>query len=242
MTAFFRGAGYLIEGYKMLSHPSLRLWVLLPFIANVITIALLLGGLWSQMSTIEAWLSDLLPDFLAWLTWLVLPLILILLLWSFSFFFMMLLNLFASPLLSVLAEKTHQLLAATPCSSPTSWQHILIEPLKRQGQKWLYAIPRLGLVAILMMLPLIGQTIAPILWFSLTSWLLAVEYGDYFFENQQQGFATTRAMIKQHRWLHFGFGCAIMLLLLVPILNCLIMPAAVCGATKLWFDATQGRP
>ena len=152
---------------------------------------------------------------------------------------MMLLNLFASPLLSILAEKTHHLLASTPVSSPTSWQQIIIEPLKRQGQKWLYALPRLGFVGILTMLPIIGQTIAPMFWFFLTSWLLAVEYGDYFFENQQQSFSEARATIHQNRWLHFGFGCAIMILLLVPIINCFIMPAAVCGGTKLWFDATQ---
>ncbi|MBL6734285.1 MAG: sulfate transporter CysZ [Shewanellaceae bacterium] len=239
MTAFFRGASYLIEGYKMLSHPSLRLWVVLPFMGNLVTMALLLSGLWTQVAAIEAWLTDFLPAMLAWLTWLILPLLFILLLWAFSFFFIMLLNLFASPLLSILAEKTNQILASTEIAPPTSWQHMLIEPLKRQGQKWLYAVPRLGGVALLMMLPIVGQTIGPVMWFCLTSWLLAVEYGDYFFENQQQNFAATRAAIQKNRWLHFGFGCATMVMLLIPFVNCLIMPAAVCGATKLWYDTTK---
>lgn len=238
MTAVFRGANYLLEGYKMLSHPSLRFWVLLPFLGNLITMALLLWGLSTQVSAIETWLTSFLPDFLAWLTWLVLPLLFILFLWAFSFFFIMLLNLFAAPLLSILAEKTHQLLSGSPVTTETSWQQLLLEPFKRQGQKWLYALPRLGLVALFMMLPIIGQTLGPVIWFCLTSWLLAVEYGDYFFENQQQSFSITREAIKKNRGLHFGFGCATMMVLLIPFVNCLIMPAAVCGATKLWFDTT----
>ncbi|MGO2076751.1 MAG: EI24 domain-containing protein, partial [Pseudoalteromonas sp.] len=46
--------------------------------------------------------------------------------------------------------------------------------------------------------------------------------------------------LKQKQTLSYGFGIAVLLLTAIPIVNLIVMPVAVCGATRLWVD--QYRP
>jgi CysZ protein len=56
-------------------------------------------------------------------------------------------------------------------------------------------------------------------------------------------FRQQRQRLRQQRMLVMGFGSAVMLLTLVPVVNFLAMPAAVIGATLMWVERFhQGNP
>jgi CysZ protein len=48
-------------------------------------------------------------------------------------------------------------------------------------------------------------------------------------------FRDQRRLLRQHWPLTLGFGAMVLLLTLIPLLNFLAMPAAVIGATLMWF-------
>ncbi|HEY5703604.1 MAG TPA: EI24 domain-containing protein, partial [Gammaproteobacteria bacterium] len=52
-------------------------------------------------------------------------------------------------------------------------------------------------------------------------------------------FDELRNRLKARRSLAYGFGLGVMLLTLVPVINFLALPAAVCGATRLWVEKLQ---
>lgn len=83
--------------------------------------------------------------------------------------------------------------------------------------------------------------LAPLLWLMVTSWLLALEYLAYPLENQGMRFSEVRRYAKTRRLLSLGFGAAVLLATVVPLVNLAIMPAAVAGATVMWFERGNHR-
>ena len=71
------------------------------------------------------------------------------------------------------------------------------------------------------------------MWLLFSAWMLALEYLDYPLSNHGRLFPHYRGALRQRRWLALGFGGAVLLLTLVPLLNFIVMPAAVAGATAL---------
>lgn len=45
-----------------------------------------------------------------------------------------------------------------------------------------------------------------------------------------------RQALRQNKLTNLQFGALVSLCTMVPLLNLLIMPVAVCGATALWVD------
>jgi CysZ protein len=78
--------------------------------------------------------------------------------------------------------------------------------------------------------------LAPALWLLFTSWTLALDYHDYPMGNHQLDFKQQRNRLRQHRGLALGFGGATMLATMIPIVNFLVIPAAVAGATVLYLE------
>jgi CysZ protein len=66
-----------------------------------------------------------------------------------------------------------------------------------------------------------------------TVWMLALEYLDFPLGNRGLLFPEQRELAAQHRWVVLGFGSAVFLLTLIPLVNFTVMPAAVAGATRL---------
>ena len=57
-------------------------------------------------------------------------------------------------------------------------------------------------------MPVVGQ----IMWFLFSSWMFAVQYVDYPFDNHKVAFDETRYHLKQKQGLSYGFGVAVLLL------------------------------
>ncbi|MDC9589605.1 sulfate transporter CysZ [Xenorhabdus sp. XENO-10] len=232
------GFHYIMQGWQLITRPGIKRFVLLPLLANI----LLLGGsFWWLFHKLDGWIQwtlDKIPDWMQWLSYLIWPLALISILLVFTYFFSTLANFIASPFNGLLAEKLEADLTGIPAPDTGVIDLLKDTPriLKREMVKILYYIPRAFVLLLLYFIPVIGQTIAPILWFIFSAWMLAIQYCDYPFDNHKVSFTTMRNTLRQDKIGNLQFGATVSVLTMIPIVNLFIMPVAVCGATAMWVD------
>jgi len=76
--------------------------------------------------------------------------------------------------------------------------------------------------------------IAPFTWLAFSAWMLAVEYADYPMGNHGLRSDEQKQRLGNKRLLSLGFGGAVTVATMIPVVNFLVMPAAVAGATAMW--------
>jgi CysZ protein len=81
--------------------------------------------------------------------------------------------------------------------------------------------------------PVVGQTVVPVLDAIVGGWLLAVELTGIPFNRRGLRLRDRRRALRAHRALALGFGIPVFLMMLVPFLGVLVVPAAVAGGTLL---------
>ena len=230
---FFRGAGYLWAGYRLVLRPRLRRFVYVPLVVNT---ALFAAAIILSFRVLSGWVGvwlEALPEWLDWLQWLLLPLFALFVLALLFFSFALVANLIGAPFNGLLAERCEQRLrpgAVTPTLGP--WYQEIVAALAGELTKLGYYLVRALPLLLLTLVPLVGA-VASLVLFVFTIWMLALEYLDYPLGNHGLGFPLQRVLAGQHRWLVLGFGSAIFLLTLIPVVNFTVMPAAVAGATRL---------
>ena len=64
--------------------------------------------------------------------------------------------------------------------------------------------------------------------------MMAVQYVDYQADNDKVSFIDMLRWMKGRRGLSLGFGLPVYFGMLIPLVNLLVMPAAVAGSTILW--------
>lgn len=227
------GASYLLRGLQLIHRPGLRAYAYIPLAINTLLFATLI---WLGAAQFGALIEGLLPPWLDWLRWLLWPLFAITVAVVAFFIFSMLTNLIGAPFNGMLAEAVERQLTGQEINQSGTWRTLLREALpaiwmelKKIGYFALRAIPLL----ILFFIPGLNL-VAPFLWFAFTAWVLALEYMDYPMANHGVTFPEQRQRLQQHRLLGFGFGGATLLATTIPLVNFLVMPSAVAGATALW--------
>jgi CysZ protein len=86
-------------------------------------------------------------------------------------------------------------------------------------------------------IPLIGETVVPVIGALVAGWFLTHELVSVPFERRGLRLADRRRMLRGRRALALGFGTASFLCFLIPFVGAvLLMPAAVAGATLLSRD------
>lgn len=232
----FTGASCLIRGLGLITQPSLRTFVMIPLLINTIIFSLLI---WLGVNQFEALLNWLLPkgswlDYFRWLLW---PLFALTLLLIIFYTFTVVANLIASPFNDVLAAKTEQLLSGTlPENSTSDWKQVMkgiVPALIGEGRKIIYFLIRALPLLVLFLIPGLN-VVAPFLWLLFTAWFLALEYSDYPMGNHDITFSEQHDRLKRERMAALGFGGALTLMMMIPVLNFVAMPAAVAGATIFW--------
>ena len=232
------GAGYLTRGARMLSHPSLRLFVIIPLAVNIVIFGSLialgfsyLSGLMdSLLSSIPGWL-----DFIGWILW---PLIGLTVSLVSGYLFTAVALIIASPFNALLAEKAEELHTGRPVDSLEGLGAALLampRGIIREIAKLLYYVPMAVFVLVVSFVPGINA-IAPVLWFLLGAWMMSIQYVDYPMDNHQLSFADVKEAVRSRRLSSMGFGGMVALCTSIPIVNFFVVPAAVVGATLLWSE------
>ncbi|MEG9490354.1 sulfate transporter CysZ [Mannheimia indoligenes] len=229
------GFHYFIYGWKLLLQRQFLPFVIFPILINTL---LMVGLIWAFFANIGELLALMLPTWLEWLSFILIPLIFLMILVGFYFAFTTLANFVAAPFNALLAEKVELQLTGEPLGDMSFGAMLKDVPrmLKREWQKMMYSIPRLIALFVLGFLPVVGQTIVPILTFMFGAWLIAIQYCDYPFDNHKISFQRMRNALTQYRTLNFTFGALVSLFTMLPFVNLVVMPVAVCGATALWVN------
>ncbi|MFK7975022.1 MAG: sulfate transporter CysZ [Halioglobus sp.] len=235
------GARYLIRGAKMLPHPQLRAFVLIPLLVNIVIFGSLLGvgfnyltGLMDAMlAAIPAWL-----DFIEWILW---PLIVISASLITGYLFTAVALIIASPFNALLAEKAEELVTGKKVDGVEGIGAALMgvpRGIFRELAKLAYYIPMALFVLIASVIPGINA-FAPALWFLLGAWMMSIQFVDYPMDNHQLGFHAVKEAVRKRRITSMGFGGLVALCAGVPVVNFFVVPSAVVGATLLWCEELQ---
>jgi len=238
----FRGFAYLIQGFHIVCQPGLRLFLLVPLSVNILLFALLI--IWFQ-SLFSGWMNYLLswlPEWLAFLEWFFWGLYLIVILMTIFYGFVAAANLLGAPFYGYLAEMTEKRLSGQTADTAFSWKELIAlipRTVKREFQKLAYYLPRVLLLFLLSLIPVVNAFVA-VLWILFSGWMMAIQYIDYPADNHQMTFPDMRRYLSEHRLSALGFGLLAFGVTLIPVLNLLALPASVCGAVAFWANEQKG--
>ncbi len=238
--------GTMVDGYRMIFSKGFRRYALIPILINLI----LFVGLYSYgliathhaLSGLEfslpSWLSFLAPivePIQAVLVWLAVIAVFVIQWFVLGAASTLLTGIIASPFNAFLCEK---ILKANGIDLPNvSMAQMTQEALVRQVKKMMYYLPRAALVFIFaficMFIPVL-QLASSVAVFLFGAWMLSIEYLDYPQESMNISFNQTKMDAKKNRRVFYSFGAASLLITSIPVVNFLVVPASVAGATKLW--------
>ena len=221
--------GFLFKGLKLLASPELRKFIIIPMLINVVlySVALSLGYFY-----ISDLIDQFIPGWLQWLSWVLWPLFFISFFIGGFFTFTVVANLLAAPFYGKLSAKTLAMVSDQAfATAEQPLPKVLLAETKRIGYLGSRAFPLL----ILSIIPGLN-VIAPFLWALFGAWGMALEYLAYPLENQGVLFSEQKALVKSVRLGALSFGGLAVLGLTVPVLNIIVAPAAVIGATLYFHD------
>jgi CysZ protein len=82
-------------------------------------------------------------------------------------------------------------------------------------------------------IPIVGQTVVPVIDVSVGGWLIALEMTGIAFNRRGLRLADRRKALRERRWMALGFGVPVFLLLLIPFAAIIVVPMAIAGSTLL---------
>ncbi|HHH47447.1 MAG TPA: sulfate transporter CysZ [Gammaproteobacteria bacterium] len=237
------GAGYLLRGLKLIMQPGLRRFVTIPLVINLVLFA---GLIWFGASQFEALLNSVMPElpgWLQWAEWLFWLLFGVSALLVLFFAFSLLANIVAAPFNGLLAEAVEVHLTGEQLDGDSGWKKMLAELVPTfidELRKLLYLLAWTIPFLLLFLIPGIN-IIAPFAWFAFMAWMLVLEYADYPMGNHGLRADEQKLCLRKKRLMSLGFGGAVSVATMIPVVNFLVMPAAVAGATAMWVEQFQGQ-
>lgn len=232
------GAGYVMRGAQLLSHPKLRIFVLVPLLVNIVIFGSLIGWGYTWLSATLDQTLDALPEWLRFLEWILWPLVVIATSLITGYLFTAVALIIASPFNALLAEKAEELVTGRPVAGLEGLMGALAgvpRGVFREVAKLLYYVPMALFVLLVSVIPAFN-TVAPLLWLLLGAWMMSIQFVDYPMDNHQRSFADVKEAVRSRRLSSMGFGGLVALCTGIPIVNFFVVPAAVVGATLLWVE------
>lgn len=235
ITDIGRGMAYIARGLSLINQQGIRRYVLVPLILNIFLFGALIWTGYSQFAPTVEWMMSFVPDWLSFLEGILWFFITSLTAIIVFFIFTPVANIIAAPFNAIMAEKVEELLTGKDINSGVSLITIIKDSIMSQIGKLVYILLWSLVLIIISFIPVINL-ISPFLWLIFGSWLLSLEYLDYPMGNHDLTFKQQKATLKKRRGLSLGFGGSVMVLTSIPIINFIIMPVAVAGATAMWVD------
>lgn len=154
-----------------------------------------------------------------------------LLLWAVSFTAAALL--IGDPFYEKIAEAVEDSLGGVPGAIKLTWYQELGRSL-RDSLRLLLLSTLIGIPLFLCgFIPVVGQTVIPVIGALVGGWFLAIELVGVAFARRGLGMRDRVRVLGGRRWTAVGFGACVFLTFLIPFGAVLIMPAAVAGGTLL---------
>ncbi|GAA5523989.1 sulfate transporter CysZ [Microbulbifer aestuariivivens] len=253
------GVDALLGGARLLTRRELRPFIIMPLLINLVLFVALTILMLSQISGLADYLSSLLTHSpvntedmswwraimakgaawaaaaFQWLAWLIAIAVVALFLFVYGYAFGIITNIIAAPFNGLLAEKVEELLTGrAPAAEPL---HAMVwRTIGRELRKLVYFLGWGLVIFVLAMLTSWTVFIPAILGALWGAWCMAIQYVDYPLDNHQRPFDELKSVLLRRKFTSLGFGGAVMLAKMVPVLNIFVMPAAVAGGTLLWVE------
>lgn len=242
VNRFFRGFGYLFEGWGFVfgKHPALVKFCLLPLLINLLVfagvgVALyffygdLVNLIWAKP---ESWLLRVL-----WYLAYVFIFVAILLLSYLAFFVLQ--AILSAPFNDVLSERVEEL-AYGRSPPPFAWARLArglgATVLHEMAKLSIYVAVMLPLFFLNVIIPVLGPALFMFAGGYLTAKFFAYDFMDFAMARREWPFSRKWRVLKQHRALTIGFGSALAVALLVPLVGLLCVPMAAVGGTLMFCD------
>lgn len=214
----------LLKGVRLLAHPGLRQFLIIPVCINVLLYSIMLFLGYHYVGQL---IEQFIPSWLQWLSWVLWPLFFISFFIVGFFTFTVFANMLSAPFYGKLAAKTLLITggqAFNVAEQPVT--KVVSAELKRAGYFASRALPLL----IVSIIPGVNL-LAPFLWGFFGAWGVALEYLAYPLENEGVLFGEQRQLIKGVKLGALSFGGLVAVGLTLPVLNIIVAPAAVIAAT-----------
>ena len=240
---FVTGAGYFLRGLAMTFQPGLRSFVIVPLIANVVLFSLMGWLLYEVITDFYDAAMLTVPEWLQFLSWIITPLLLLVGGLIAGYASTLLVLMLTSPFHALLAGKVEESITGEPLPALEGIAAALLEvprALFREIRKFLYYVPMALAMLILTIIP-VFNAFAPLGWFLLGAWMMSLQFVDYPLDNHRLPFREVCDACAERRLSTIGFGAAVALFTGIPLLNLVVIPAAVIGATLLWCEELRSR-
>ncbi len=220
-------------------QPGVRIYAVMPLLINIVLFASLIWFGYEQFSPLVDYMMSGVPaifNFLRWIIWIIISTFTAI----FIFFtFTPIANIVAAPFNALLSEKIEIKLTGKAISSSSSFMKMARDSFLSQIRKLVYIIFWSAVLLLISLIPMVNFA-APFLWVIFGSWLLSLEYLDYPMGNHELNFTRQRQILAARKGLSLGYGSSVMVLTSIPLLNFIVMPVAVAGATVLWVEQLEG--
>jgi len=230
-----RGTAYLAQGWSLITSKGIKRYVIIPLGLNILLFGGLIWAGYSQFGPLVDSVMSYVPDWLGFVQSILWFIIVLLTAIVVFFTFTPVANIIAAPFNAIMAEKIEEKLTGRNVNSGVSLMTIIKDSIMSQIGKLVYIAAWSLSLLIIGLIPVIN-IISPFLWILFGSWLLSLEYLDYPMGNHDLTFKQQKQALKKRRGLALGFGGGVMALTSIPIINFIVMPIAVAGATAMWVD------
>ncbi len=236
IKGLFQGIAYAFSGFSLIMKKGIRPFVLMPLLINIVIFSLAIWLGYNQFDGLMERMLGWLPGWLSWLEWLLWPLFALLILIAVYYSFSIVANLIASPFNSLLAERVEQKLNGLPVPAFRGYKALagtIGKTILSELRKVLYMLKWLPILLIISIIPGLNF-IAPFAWGLYGAWMLSLQYTDYAMGNHELFIKDELSLLRQNRSVSLGFGGALTLLMMIPVINFFVMPVGVAGGTAFW--------
>lgn len=228
VARMIKGMASLLAGFgKLLGEPVLRhvLWRMMLLLVVLMLLACIgvyalaehLAGMWLPAG--DAWYWQV----VSWLVWL---LAVVLALFTGAVSFTVFGTVAVAPWLDTLAARTEELHSGHSLSEPADWWRALLHSLGNAIRP-LFELLLLGALALAVIwIPVLGQVAAMLIWGYAGIRFLNYELLDVPATRRGWKFVRRKAAIAERPLFWLGFGGLSMVLLLLPLVNLFVLPAA----------------
>jgi len=229
------GFGYLLRGAQQLFKiQDILLMIIVPVVVNAILLGFFIFG---AVIGIQRFLAVSLPE-TWWAVLLIFALIItviIAIIYIGSVIFAFLGSILSAPFYDFIARKTAESVGESyPLRS--WWNEIGSGSHNAVVKLWWYAITQGGLVILYIIPGIVGPFAYTFLGFLATCFFLSLEYLDFSPEFRKLSFTERQAWCLKRKGVILGFGAAIFLFLVIPVVNLFVPAAATAGAILLYHD------
>ncbi len=235
---FGSGVGLLLRGFRLVFSSPKR--VLVGALPAVITAVLMIAGLFLLFTSIDSlvgWLTGFADSWSD--TWrnivrvaIGISVIAVTLGLSVLLFTAITLMI-GGPFYEYIAEEVEDELGGVPEAEQVGWWRGFLVGLRGTlllvGTSILFAIP----LFFAGFIPIVGQTLVPVLAVCINGYLLGIELTGIPFTRRGRTFKQRRQILATRRSLVLGFAVPTYLLCLVPLAAIVVIPAAMAGGTVL---------